>query len=132
MTSKQIIAKRGGTYLANTLQTKYGKITISKEVIAAIAGSVAVECYGLVGMASQKLQDGIFELLGREANKKGIKVNIIEEKISIDVYIVVGYGTKINEVAHNVMERVYYNVQKLTGIKIDKVNIIVQGVKVVD
>lgn len=118
--------------MANTLQTKYGKITISKEVIAAIAGSVAVECYGLVGMASQKLQDGIFELLGREANKKGIKVNIIEEKISIDVYIVVGYGTKINEVAHNVMERVYYNVQKLTGIKIDKVNIIVQGVKVVD
>ncbi|HHU32230.1 MAG TPA: Asp23/Gls24 family envelope stress response protein [Clostridia bacterium] len=123
---------RGGILLANTLQTKYGKITISKDVIAAVAGSAAVECYGLVGMASQKLQDGIFELLGREAIKKGIQVNIIEDKVSIDVYIVVGYGTKINEVAHNVMERVYYNVQKFTGIPLDRVNIIVQGVKVVD
>lgn len=118
--------------MANTLQTEYGKITVSKDVIAAIAGSAAVECYGLVGMASQKLQDGLFQLLGREAIKKGIQVNIVEDKISIDVYIVVGYGTKINEVAHNVMERVYYNVQKLTGLAIERVNIIVQGVKVVD
>lgn len=118
--------------MGNILQTEYGKITISKDVIASIAGSAAVECYGLVGMASQKLQDGIYELLGREAIKKGIQVNIDEDKVSIDVYIVVGYGTKINEVAHNVMERVYYNVQKLTGIPLDSVNIIVQGVKVVD
>lgn len=118
--------------MTNAMHTQFGKITISKEVIATIAGYAATECYGLVGMASQKLQDGIFELLGREATGKGIQVNINDQQVSIDVYIVVGYGTKINEIAHNVMEKVHYTVQKLTGIPIDKVNIIVQGVKVVD
>ncbi|WP_227766910.1 Asp23/Gls24 family envelope stress response protein [Zhaonella formicivorans] len=118
--------------MANTLETQYGKVSISKEVIATLAGYAAAECYGLVGMASQKLQDGLFELLGREATGKGIQVNIVDNRVSIDVYIVVGYGTKINEVAHNVMEKVHYTVQRLTGIPIEKVNIIVQGVKVID
>ncbi|MDS1029879.1 Asp23/Gls24 family envelope stress response protein [Bacillota bacterium LX-D] len=118
--------------MKNTIQTEYGKITISKEVISSIAGYAAAECYGLVGMTSQKIQDGLFELLGREANKKGIQVNISDSTVIINVYIVVGYGTKISEVANNVMEKINYTVQEYTGIPIQKVNVIVQGVKVVD
>lgn len=116
----------------NVIQTQYGKIVISKDVIATIAGYAATECYGLVGMASQKLQEGLFELLGRENAKKGIQVNITNDTVTIDVYIVVVYGTKINEVAHNVMEKIRYTVEELTGIPIERVNIIVQGVKVLD
>lgn len=116
----------------NVLQTQHGKIVISKEVIASIAGYAATECYGLVGMASQKLQEGLFELLGRENAKKGVRVTIADDKVTIDIYVVVVYGTKINEVAHNVMEKVRYTVEEMTGIPIERVNIIVQGVKVLD
>jgi uncharacterized alkaline shock family protein YloU len=109
-----------------------GKIIISKEVIATLAGIAAMECYGIVGMASQKLKDGIADLLGMEALSKGVQVVIKNGQLSINVYIIVGYGTKISEIAHNVIDKVRYIVEKHTGIPVDYVQIYVQGVRVVD
>lgn len=113
------------------LSNEYGTINVSDEVIAILAGSAALECYGLVGMASRKqLMDGITELLGRENLSRGVEVRREAEALHIDLYIIVSYGTKISEVAHNVQNRVKYVLNDVVGLQVDSVNIFVQGVRV--
>jgi uncharacterized alkaline shock family protein YloU len=109
-----------------------GKIEVYSNVIATIAGSAALQCYGLVGMSSRKLKDGIAELLGRETLGKGIEVHREGEQIHLDLYIIVAYGTKISEVALNVQNRVKYTLKEVVGIDIDTVNVFVQGVRVMN
>ncbi len=111
------------------LTNELGVVNISEEVISIMAGLTAMECYGLVGMASQSFQDGISELVGTKNLSKGIEINIAEEGVELDLYIVVEYGVKISEVANNVMERVKYTLEEKAGVKVKKVNINVQGVR---
>lgn len=110
--------------------TEYGRISLSAEVIATLAGVAATECYGIVGMASTRLQDGIAELLGRENLARGVEVHLDEDEVEIHLYIVVGYGTRISEIARNVTDKVRYVVESATGLKVRAVRIHVQGVKV--
>lgn len=113
------------------MKTEFGEIKVSSSVIATIAGGAAVDVYGIVGMASQKqLKDGIAELLKKENFQKGIIVRQDEDEVHIDMYIIVSYGTKISEVAHNVQEKVKYTLQQTLGLAVDSVNIYVQGVRV--
>lgn len=113
------------------MKTTYGQIDISNEVIATIAGGAAIDCYGIVGMASRKqLKDGITELLGRENFSRGIVVRQEDDEVHIDMYIIVSYGTKISEVAHNVQNKVKYTLDQMLGLAVDSVNIYVQGVRV--
>lgn len=116
--------------MGNKIKTGYGEIIISKEVIGLLAGMAAVECYGIVGMASRKLRDGLAEILKRENLNRGVEVYTSGEGLNIDLFIIVGYGTKISEIGQNVMEKVKYVVEKKTGLKINKININVQGVRV--
>lgn len=115
-----------GTEIANSL----GKIDISEEVIADIAGIAAVECYGLIGMASRKIADGFADLLGRESLSKGVKVHVNSNEVIVELDIIVSYGVKISEVAHNVMEKVRFTVENMTGLPVSAVNINIQGVRV--
>jgi uncharacterized alkaline shock family protein YloU len=110
--------------------TDSGKITISEDVVATIAGVAATECYGIVGMASRKIKDGIAELLGRESLSRGVEVELDGNQVSVSLYIVVGYGTRISEVARNVVEQVKYKIESSTGLEVTDVSIRVQGVKV--
>ena len=115
------------------LKTNFGQIDISNDVIATIAGGAAVDCYGIVGMASKKqFKDGIAEILRKENFTKGVIVRQEEESeaVHIDMYIIVSYGTKISEVAHNVQSKVIYTLDKTVGLAVDSVNIFVQGVRV--
>ncbi|WP_274361541.1 Asp23/Gls24 family envelope stress response protein [Paenibacillus thermotolerans] len=113
------------------IDTDRGKIHVTDEVIATIAGSAALECYGLVGMASKnKLKDGIAELLRRENLGRGVDVRRETDAVHIDLYIVVSYGTKISEVAHNIQSKVKYVLNDIVGLHVDFVNIFVQGVRV--
>lgn len=115
------------------LKTAYGQIDVSTDVIAAIAGGAAIDCYGIVGMASQQqLKDGLTELLRKENFSKGVVVHPENGNISIDMYIIVSYGTKISEVAHNVQTTVKYQLDKMLGLAVDSVNIFVQGVRVMN
>lgn len=108
-----------------------GRVYISNEVIAVMAGSAALDCYGLVGMASRKqFKDGIAELLGRDNLGRGVEVRRENETLHIDLYIVVSYGTKISEVAHNIQVKVKYVLNEIVGLQVDFVNIFVQGVRV--
>lgn len=118
--------------MGKEFKNEFGKIIIAEEVFANLAGTAAMECYGLVGMASQKIKDGIAELLGMEALSKGVQVTITNEQVEIDLFIIVIYGIKISEVAHNIISKVRYAIETATGEEVIRVNVKVQSVRVVD
>lgn len=107
-----------------------GVVNISPNAIAMVAGIAATQCFGVVGMASHNIQDGISELLtGKDNLTKGIEVIIDDEIAAIDLYIIVEYGVRIKEVARNVIQNVKYAVETQLGLQISQVNVIVQGVR---
>lgn len=113
------------------LNTENGLITITNEVIAAIAGGAAIECYGIVGMASRsQIKDGLAEILKKDNFSRGIVVRQKDNRLDIDMFIIVSYGTKISEIAHNVQAQVKYMLQQALGLEIDSINIFIQGVRV--
>jgi uncharacterized alkaline shock family protein YloU len=113
------------------ISTQLGQIDVAVEVIETLAGGAAMDCYGLVGMASQKqLKDGFAELLRRDNLSKGVVVHEDKDGVHIDMYIIVSYGTKISEVAHNVQSKVKYTLDQALGLHVSSVNIFVQGVRV--
>lgn len=115
------------------IQTELGTINISEEVIAVICGVAAMECYGLVGMASRNVQDGISDLLRKDYYERGVDVQYIEDdKVSVTLYIVVEYGVKISEVARNIQERVKYAIEDTLGLQVVNIDIRVQSVRVTD
>lgn len=118
---------------SSSMNTHMGNISIDKEVIAQYAGSVASECFGIVGMAGVNVKDGVFRLLGRESMTKGINVSLTpNNKLVIDFHVIVSYGVNIPTVADNLIDSVRYKVEEFTGLDIEKINIYVEGVKVID
>ncbi|EHT3102645.1 Asp23/Gls24 family envelope stress response protein [Staphylococcus pseudintermedius] len=116
--------------MALEITNDYGSIDISNEVIASIVGGKAVECYGIVGMASrQQVRDGIAEILGHENYAKGIVVREDNGLLDVDMHIIVSYGVKISEVAQNVQSTVKYTLENTLKLKVNSVNIFVQGVR---
>lgn len=114
------------------MSTNMGDILIDGEVLAQYAGSAAVECFGVVGMASVSMKDGLVKLLKRESISHGVNVIVEENKIWIDLHIIVAYGVSISAVAENLISNVKYKVEEFTGLEIEKINILVEGVRVVD
>lgn len=115
-----------------TIVNEKGSISISLDVIATIVGISAEQCYGIVGMSLKSAGDGIAGLLHLDSYHKGVKVHIKDDIIDIDMYIIVEYGVSINAVAQSAKETIKYNVEKFTGLKVGKVNVNVQGVRIGD
>lgn len=107
-----------------------GDITITNEVIATLAGISAIESYGVVGMASKKAADGLAELLGWENLTRGVRVSTQDDGVFIDLFIIVEYGVSINTVAKNVIGSAKYNIENLTGVTVEQVNVTIHGVRV--
>ena len=115
------------------ISTDLGIITIDPEVIAKYAGTVAVECFGIVGMAAVSMKDGLVKLLKRESLTHGIQVEISEEnKLTINFHVIVSYGVSISAVSDNLVNNVKYKVEEFTGMDVDQINIYVEGVRVID
>ncbi|KYD08207.1 Asp23/Gls24 family envelope stress response protein [Heyndrickxia sporothermodurans] len=113
------------------MRTNFGQIDISNDVVATIAGGAAIDCYGIVGMASKnQIKDGITDILRKENFSRGVIVRQENDEVHIDMYIIVSYGTKISEIAHNVQSKVKYTLDKTVGLSADSINIYVQGVRV--
>lgn len=114
-----------------TISNTYGQIDISTEVIAKIVGGAALNCYGIVGMASKnQLKDGFAELLKKENFSRGVIVDLDDEdNLLIDMYIIVSYGTRISEVAYQVQNKVKETLNQTLGIEAAAINIFVQGVR---
>ena len=107
-----------------------GLITISEDVLLKVAGYAALECYGIVAMSSKRAKDGFVEWLGKENLTKGVQVNITEAGIDIDLFIIVEYGISIVEVCNIIKSQVCYKIENLTGAKVRRVNISVEGIRV--
>ena len=112
------------------VQNDLGNIVVSDEIIAQLSGMAAIESYGVVGMCSRsRLKDSIVELLGHDNIARGVEVSSEGDAIVIDLYIIVGYGNRVSEIAHNIMSRVKYSVESTVGIEVKSVNINVEGVR---
>ena len=119
--------------MKGSITTDLGIITIEPEVIAKYAGTVAVECFGIVGMAAVSMKDGLVKLLKKESLTHGIQVAISEDnKLTINFHVIVSYGVSISPVCDNLIHNVKYKVEAFTGMEVDKINIYVEGVRVID
>ena len=114
------------------MSNEMGDIVIDREVLAKYAGSAATECFGIVGMAAVSMKDGLVKLLKKESLTHGINVDIEENHIILDFHVIVAYGVSISAVADNLIENVKYKVEEFTGMEVDKINIFVEGVRVID
>ena len=119
--------------MKGSMSTDFGIITIDPEVIAKYAGSVAVECFGIVGMAAVSMKDGLVRLLKKESLTKGIQVSVSEDnKITLNFHVIVSYGVSISAVTENLISNVKYKVEAFTGMFVDKINVYIEGVRVID
>lgn len=116
--------------MAIEVKNEMGKISVDDEVISTIAGISAMESYGIVGMAGKNARDGLFELLRKDYMSKGVNVDSNGEEMNIDLHVVLQFGVKISVVAANIMEHVKFAVENLCGVKVNKVNVLVQGIRV--
>ena len=116
----------------SSMNTHIGKITIDREVVSRYAGSVAVECFGIVGMAGVNVKDGLVKILKMDSITRGIVVKMVNNKLVLDFHVIVAYGVSISAVSDNLISNVKYKVEEFTGIEVSKVNGCVEGVRAID
>ena len=114
------------------MNTQMGAVMIDPEVIARYAGSVAVECFGIVGMAMVNVKEGLVKLLKRDNLTRGVNVEINDNEITLSFHVIVSYGVSISAVSDNLISNVKYKVEAFTGMEISKINIYVEGVRPID
>jgi uncharacterized alkaline shock family protein YloU len=112
------------------LDRRPGRIEVSPAAVAMATSRVVLECYGVVGIANRKLKHGKAELLDDHNYHRGIVVSIDGEQVVVDVYVVVEYGTRISEVAHNIMNTVRDVLGRMLGTTSVRVNVNVQGLRI--
>lgn len=122
----------GGMYMKGKMSTEMGDIIIDKDVLAKYAGAATTECIGIVGMASVNVKDGVTKLLKRENAGRGVNISIVDNKIKIELHIIVAYGVSIRAVSQNVLENVQYKIEEFTGMEVESINVIVEGVRIID
>ncbi len=111
--------------------TPLGGIHISPNAVATIAYHATLQSYGVVGLAPKNLADGLVHTITREPSR-GVSVRYDGEKIDIDIYIIIEYGTRVSTVAESVANSVRFNVEKALGLKVNSVNIHVAGLRISD
>ena len=107
-----------------------GEVQIANEVLADMAGFAALECYGIVGMASPTMRDGVAQLLSRDRLRKGVQIRNSESGVRVDLFVLIEHGTNLTEVSHNLSNRVSYVLSTIADVKVDSVDVHVQGIKV--
>ena len=108
-----------------------GRVTVSPRAITTIAYQAARQSYGVVGLTSKNLMEGITQVIVKDPTR-GIEVKYIDGKICIDLYVIIEYGTRIKSVASSVRNTVKFNVEKALGMPVEQVNVHVRGLRVSD
>jgi uncharacterized alkaline shock family protein YloU len=119
--------------MKGVMSNENGDVIVENEVIAQYAGHAALGCFGIVGMATISMKDGIAKLLKGDSVSKGVNVLIDDDNsLVIDFHIIVAYGVSISTVCDNLINTVKYSVEEMTGMKVKNINIFVEGVRVID
>ena len=113
----------------NTRVLPQGVVEVSPRAIASIAAQAVCRSYGVVGMAPANLRDSVVQVLRQEDQHRGIEVHIGKDSISVDLYVVLEYGTRISEVAQQVIATVTYALNTSLGMPVSTVNVHVQGIR---
>lgn len=113
-----------------SIKNEFGSVFIDNDVIARIAGMAAMDCYGIVGMAAKNVKDGFVQLLKKESLTKGIKLYENNALLSLDMHIIVEFGTNISAIAETLNSTVKYRLEENLGFNVDKINIFVEGIRV--
>lgn len=111
-------------------KTDLGTVTVNEDVLLKVAGYTALECYGIVGMASKRTTDGLVQLFGQENLGRGVRIRALADSVDIDLFIIVEYGISISAVADTIIDTVKYKVEHLTGIKVNRVNVSIEDIRV--
>ncbi len=114
------------------MNTDLGNISLDTEAIAQVAGTEAMECFGVVGMATYSVRDGLVRLLKKESLSHGINVDIVDNKINLDFHVIIAYGVSIKAVCDNLMSNVKYRVEEFSGMEVGRINVFIEGVRVID
>lgn len=109
-------------------KTTLGRIHVSPNAIASIAYHATLHSYGVVGLASKNLAVGLAQSITKDPNR-GVSVMYEDEKIDIEIYIIVQYGTRIASVAKSVANTVRYNVEKSLGVRVNSIDVHVAGLR---
>jgi uncharacterized alkaline shock family protein YloU len=109
-----------------------GQVEISDQAIIAVIHDAVLSCYGIVDMAPRSIRSAIGKRLGIASSERGIGIAIDGDAVTIDLSVVVQYGTPIFTVATNVMQTVKFRVEEILGMRVDRVNISVDGLRVGD
>ncbi len=120
---------------SSSMDTHLGNVIIDPNVVLQYAGNVAVECFGIVGMANVNVKDGLVKMLKiNSANLcRGIQVELTKDnKLSISFHIIVSYGVSIQAVVENLINNVKYKVEEYTGLEIGRIDVFVEDVKAID
>jgi uncharacterized alkaline shock family protein YloU len=110
---------------------KYGNIYISYHAIATIAYQSALKSYGIVGLANENFTKGISRFFSKD-QQSGVLINFENGVLIIDLFVIVEYGTRISSVAKSAANNVKFNVEKLVGVPVSKVNVHVRGLRISD
>ena len=113
------------------LEFEKGNLTVDPDAIAAISGYAASMSYGVVGMAYRSKTDSVASLLKKENFTKGIKVNVGDDnKVSIDIHVIIEYGINIRVTGKSIVSSVKYQVKHMTGLEVEQVNVYIEGFRV--
>jgi uncharacterized alkaline shock family protein YloU len=104
-----------------------GKIEVLPNAIHSIVVQATCSCYGVLGIALPRLRHGQAVLLPPEQSNQGVRVTILDDQLTIDVYVALEYGLRISEIAHNIMNRVKFSLEKMLSTPVIQVNVNVQG-----
>ena len=110
--------------------TRMGSIEVSPTAIASLASQAVLECYGVVGMATKDLASGIVQILQPSSHRRGVDIHIDDDRIAIDLYVVIEYGTPIAVVARNIQSVVKYSAEQALSVPVIAVNVHVQDLRV--
>ncbi len=111
---------------------KIGDATISADALKQLAGSCALECFGIVGMAKVSVKDGLIKTLTGDSLAKGIELSVDDGEITIFFHVIVAYGVSITAVSQNLVENVKYKMESYTGMRLRHIGVFVEGVKPTD
>ena len=104
-----------------------GKIEVLPNAIHTIAMQATSECYGVVGLAAPRLQNGQVVLLPPQQRNQGVQVRVVNEQIIVEVYVALEYGLRMSAIAHNIMSSVKFSIEKMLGVHVAQVNVNIQG-----
>lgn len=109
--------------------TSIGSIHVSPRAVATIAYHAALQSYGVVGLTSKNLVNGLAQVIVKDPTH-GISVEYDGSNVNIDLYIIVEYGTRIKSVAASVMNTVRFQVEKALGMRVNMINVHVRGLRI--